>query len=403
VTFGLLRDPLFRRLFVAQGVSFVGDRMVGIALAFAVLDLTGSPADVGLVLAARNAPLVVLILLGGVAGDRLSRRRIMVVADLVRVVTQGASAALLITGGAEVWSLAVLAAAGGSATAFFAPASIGILPAVVAPERLAEANGLRSIALSGGEVAGPLLAGLLIELASPGWALGVDAATYAVSAVALAGLRVADHVPAAAQSLLADLRDGWRDFRSRRWLWTFVAMAGASNCLFAALQVLGPVVAARDLGGAGAWALCLSGMGVGTVAGALLALRADPARPVLVATLAFGLMPVPLALLALAAPVAVVAAGTLLAGLGMMLGNAVWETAMQRHVPGPALSRVSSYDWLGSLALQPIGLALWGPVAAGVGIADALWIAFGLMVLSTAALLLVPEVRRLPRLPTSAA
>ena len=178
-----LRD--FRLLFGAFAVSMVGDRMVSIALAFAVLGLGGSASEVGIVLAARTLPMVGSVLIGGVVADRVSRQRVMVAADLARVVSQGLLAALLIAGEPPIWSLAVLAGLTGAATGFFNPASTGLLPAVVPPEQLQQANGLRATALSGGEIVGPALAGVLVATVGPGWALAIDAATFAVSAAFL--------------------------------------------------------------------------------------------------------------------------------------------------------------------------------------------------------------------------
>src|SRR4051794_22598452 len=176
---GVLRLREFRLVFGAQAVSWFGDRMVPIALAFAVLELHGSASDVGLVLAFRMLPMIATLLVGGVVADRLSRRAVMVAADLVRVLTQGTIAAALITGHAGIWLLAILSGATGAATGFFNPASTGLLPAIVAPERLQEANGMRATAMSGGEIVGPAVAGVLIATLGPGWALGVDAATFA--------------------------------------------------------------------------------------------------------------------------------------------------------------------------------------------------------------------------------
>jgi MFS family permease len=237
---GVLRLREFRLLFFAQAVSWLGDRMVGIALAFAVLSLGGSPAEVGLVLAFRLVPLVATLLVGGVVADRVSRRAVMVIADLVRLVTQGAIAALLIAGAAEIWMLAVLSGLTGAATGFFNPASTGILPAIVAPERLQEANGVRATVLSGGEIAGPVLAGVLIAAVGPGWALAVDAVSFAASAAFLARLRLPERAVREAGSFVADLREGWGVFRSLTWVWTFVLAAGIGNMLWGAWSALGP-------------------------------------------------------------------------------------------------------------------------------------------------------------------
>jgi MFS family permease len=392
---GVLRLRDFRLLLAAQAVTWLGDRMVPIALAFAVLELGGSASEVGIVLAARALPLVATLLLGGVIADRVSRRAVMVVADLVRVVTQGASAALLIGGVAEVWMLALLAGATGAAGGFFNPASTGVLPAIVPPERLQEASGVRATALSGGEIAGPALAGVLIAVVGPGWALAVDAATFALSALFLIGLRLPERAGRAAGSFIGDLRDGWGTFRSLTWVWTFVAASAVGNMVWGAWSTLGPVVADRSLGGPAAWGSVLAAMGVGALIGALAAVRAAPRRPLLVSAITFGLLVIPLAMLAAGAPVALVAVGGFLGGVSTMLGNSLWEATLMRHVPEESISRVSAYDWFGSLAFQPLGFAIWGPIAALIGLSAALWVAAALTAVATAGLIATPAIRNL--------
>jgi MFS family permease len=391
----VLREREYRLFFLGQAVSLLGDGMVNVALAFAVLDLTGSASALGLVLAARMLPLVGFLLAGGVMADRLSRRTVMIAADLVRVASQGAIAALLIAGVAEVWQLAALSAVTGSATAFFNPASTGLMPAVVSSERLQQANALRGLAMAAGQIAGPALAGVLVAGAGAGWALAVDAATFAVSVAFLLRL----HVPAmerlVVRSPLDDLREGWDTFRSLTWLWTFVAAATIGNFVSAASGVLGPLVAKESLGGATAWALIVSALGVGSLAGGVLALHVQPRRPMLMATLPLYLFAAPLAMLALEVPAVYIAAVSLLSGAALMISNTIWETTLQRHVPPAALSRVSSYDWFGSLAFQPIGFAIWGPVAELSGVSTTLWAAFSIQIVTTSALLLVPSIRHL--------
>lgn len=391
----VLRGRDFRLLFGAQAVSVVGDRMVPIALAFAVLGVGGSPSAVGLVLAARSLPLVAFLLIGGVVADRVSRKTVMVSADVVRLVTQGLTAGLLIAGAAQLWMLAVLAGLAGAATGFFNPASTGLLPAVVPADQIQQANGLRGTAMSGGEILGPVLAGGLVASVGAGWALGVDALSFGVSALLLARLTLPPRVARGATTFLADLREGWGEFRARTWVWAFVAAAAIGNLVWGVWSTLGPVVAERDLGGAAAWGTVLGAMGVGALAGSVVAVRTSPRHPLLVATWTWPLMAVPLALLAVRAPVPLLAVGALLAGSSMMIGNSLWESTLQRRIPAAALSRVSAYDWFGSLAFQPLGLAIWGPLAALLGTGSALWLAFGVTLVVVAGLLAVPDVRRL--------
>jgi MFS family permease len=392
----VLRQRDFRLVFGAFAVSVLGDRMVNIALAFAVLELGGSPSEIGIVLACRTLPLVGTLLIGGVVADRVSRRAVMVASDLSRVATQGALEALLITGAPAIWIVAALSGLTGAATGFFSPASTGLLPAVVAPEHLQQANGLRATAMSGGEIVGPALAGVLVASAGPGWALAIDAATFAVSAAFLAGLRLPARVPRRATSFLRDMREGWRAFRSRTWVWTVVAAAALGNVVWPAFGVLGPVIAARELGGAAVWGAVMGAMGVGALAGSLAAIRVRPSRPLVLGVPCFALFAAPLALLAADASAPLVAVGTFLAGGGMMLGGSVWESALQVHVPAEQLSRVSAYDWFGSLAFNPVGFAIWGPIAAAIGIEPALWVAAALLMASILPLLAIREIRELP-------
>jgi MFS family permease len=399
----VLRRREFRLLFAGQAVSILGDRMAAVALAFAVLGIGGSPADVGLVLAAKVFPSAVTALVGGVLADRTSRRTVMVGADLVRVASQGTLATLLIAGSAEVWMLALLAGIGGAASGFFGPASLGLLPEVVPPEQLQPANALRSSGSSAGEILGPLLAGVLVAAAGAGWAIAADAATFAASAACLLALRLPSSVPAVSVSFLLDLHEGWAVFSSRTWVWAFVSYFAIANVFWGAWSSLGPVVADQDLGGAAAWGAILAVMGVGAFLGSLIATQVGPARPLILVAAAEGLLALPLAFLAASSIVALIAVGALLSGIGLMVGMSVWESTLQRHIPAEALSRVSSYDWFGSFAFYPVGLAIWGPISAAIGIHSSLWLAFALFIVSILALLAVPDVRRLPRVPAPVA
>jgi MFS family permease len=394
-----LRD--FRLVFGSALVSLVGDGIVPVALTFAVLDLTGSATDLGVVMAARTVALVGALLVGGVVADRVSRRTVMVGADLVRLVSQAAIAVLLITGRATVLELAISQAILGAATGFFNPASSGLIPQV-AGEWLQQANSLRGMAVAAGSIAGPAIAGALVVASSPGIALAVDAASYGFSGLLLVRVHVGA-TARAAQRFLVDLRDGFVEVRARTWVWATIAVASVINALAVAFVVLGAVVAKRELGGAGAWALILAAQGVGALVGGWLLLRLRPRRPMLIAVL-IGLLPaVPTLLLAIPAALAVIAVAGLLAGLGGMVFNTLWETTLQQHIPEIVRSRVSSYDWFGSLALQTVGFAVIGPFATAVGISTALWICGAVELLMVAALLAVTDVRAIRARPAGVA
>jgi MFS family permease len=393
---GVLREPNYRRLFLGRTASMVGDGMTPVAIAFAVLDLTGSATDLGIVFAAHSLLLIALLLVGGVVGDRVSPRVSMLGADVVRTVSMGIAATLLLSGNVEIWQLAALYAIDGGATAFFNPASNALVPQIVPQRRLQEANALLELSRSVGRVLGPALAGILLGLGSPGSALAVDAGTFAVSAVALLGLRAPRPQAGAGASFLADLRHGWREFSSRTWLVAVVCGAAAVNAVYLpAIQVLGPTVAQEHLHGSSSWAVIATAMGVGAVLGGGIALMIRPRRPLLVSEGAIMLIAVPIMLLALPATTAVIAVGALIGGAVGSLAQILFETAWVQHVSPAARTRVSAYDWFGSLALEPVGLALVGPVSVAIGTSETLWLSAGVIVVCLAAVYSVPSVRRL--------
>jgi predicted MFS family arabinose efflux permease len=360
-----------------------------------VLDLTGSASDLGYVFAAKTVPLVGFLLVGGVFADRLPRRAVMLAADVARMGSQGAVAVLILTHTAHVWELVVLQAVAGTASAFFNPASTGLTPMTVSPERLQQANALRGLSMASTGIVGTAIGGGVVTLVGPGWALAVDAASYGVSAFFLAQLRLPPHVTLPPQSFLSDLREGWREFSSRTWVWVIVLTASIGNMMNSIFAVIGVVIAKRSLGGPLAWTAILAAFGIGSFIGGIVSLRIRVRRPLFFGSSMLVFLAGPTALLALRAPALVVAAGALLAGGGNMIFNSLWETALQRHVPAAALSRVSAYDWFGSMAFAPLGLAIAGPLAAAIGDAETLWIATGGSLAMAAFAVATPSVRRL--------
>lgn len=393
-----MRARDFRLVFGASVVSLLGDGIVPVALSFAALDLTGSATVLGVVLAAEAAALTGSLLVGGVVADRVGRRRVMITADLVRLASQSVIGGLLLAGEATVAEIAVSQALLGAATGFFNPAFSGLLPRI-AGERLQQANALRGMAMAFGSIGGPAIAGVLVVTTSPGVALLVDAASYAASALLLIRVHEPDAARASSSRLLADLREGFSEVRARTWVWAVIAVFAVTNTASAALPVLGAVIARRDLGGAGALAAMLAfNAAGGLIAGAAL-LQIRPSRPLLIAV-RFGLASaLPLFLLAASAPLALILLALLIKGVGGMVFNTLWETTLQQHIPPRARSRVSSYDWFGSIAFTPLGLALIGPLASGIGISGALYICGAVDVLSVALLLVVREIRTLPPRP----
>jgi MFS family permease len=392
---GVLNAPAFRLLFAGRAVSSIGGRLVPVALAFGVLDLTGSISDLGIVMAAQTAPLLVLVLVGGIWADRLSRRLVMLASDCVRAIAQALSAVLLLTGQAHIWQLAVLQALYGAAEAFFGPASIAVVPQTVPPDQLQRANALLGLTDNAASIVGPALAGLIVALASPGWGLAADSATFLLSGVFLSLLRLEAAPLPPRRSLLVELREGWTAFVSRTWMWTSVLYFTLYLAVgYAPFQVLGPAVARSELGGAGAWAAISAALGVGAVGGGLLGLRWKPRHPLRVSFVVFLFsMPLLLVLLAGRAPLAAIIGLAVIDGAAGSIFNAFWYTALQTEVPPEELSRVSSWDYLGSLVLAPAGLVAVGPVAAAIGVSATLYGAAAAVALLSLAVLAVAAVR----------
>jgi MFS family permease len=397
----------FRLLLAGQVVSLLGDGVANIALIYAVLDVTSSATDLGIVFAAQWLPLVVFSLLGGVLADRFRRLRAMIGADLARTVSQGLTAALVITGHADLAWFIGLQALHGAASALFNPAIVGVMPELAAGDALQQGNAVRGVGEAIGNLAGPAVAGLLVVLAGSGWALAADGATFAVSAACLLSIRPGDTAlhtapartagPAAGESLWRDLREGWSQFRSRTWVWSIVCSAAVQNLLYSAFFVLGPIQAERHYDGVKGWALVLTCAGIGSVAGGALTLRVRPAHPLAAGCLlvtAFGL---PALTLGLGLPLAAVAAAAAAGGMGLTAFNSLWQTALQQHIPLNVLSRVSAYDSTASFASIPLGLAIAGPLAALLGTANLLIAAGLIQLLAGLAPLAVADVRHLAR------
>jgi hypothetical protein len=398
----LRTEPQFRLLFVGQVLSLVGDRVMLVALPFAVLETGGGIGAVGLVVGAELVPFLVFAIVGGVVSDRSDRRRVLVTSDVARLVVQAVGGTLLLADAATPLLLGALAALYGTADAFFQPAFTGLLPQTVShPGQLQQANALRGLSFSVSSIAGPAVAGVLVGAIGAGAAMLFDAGSFAVSVACLLRLRPRVASQAAEETpppFLAAVHAGWREVRSRRWI---VAGLGAICAYHAivlpAVFVLGPVTVSERLGGPGAWAAVVVSFGIGSVLGDLLLLRVRPRHALRVAGVA---------LIGASCQAAVYGSGLGLAGtcvlqcgagVGVTAFFTLWEVSLQEHVPGDALSRVSSFDYLSATALMPVGTALAGPIAAALGTQATLLGMSAIGVACALAFLGVREVRHLPR------
>jgi MFS family permease len=391
----------FRLLVGASFVSNVGNSGAVIAAAYAVIEQGGSATDVGLVVASRTLALVVFLLVGGAVADRLPRQRVMVGANLLNATSQAAFAVLVITGSPALWTMAALAAVGGTGQAFFSPASEGMVLSTVDPAHAGQAFSVYRLSINGASIGGAALGGALVAAVGPGWVLAVDAAGFALAAAMRARLRGATaERPAESGGIVRELREGWQEFASRSWLWGIVVQFGVVNGVVTATEsVYGPLISREHLGGAGPWGLAVAAGGLGTVCGGLLMIRWRPRRMLLAGTLGVFPMALPAVALALTVPVWLLSTATFATGLGIEVFAVGWMLAMHQEIPEDKMSRVSAYDWLGSVSLTPIATALAGPAAIAFGRTQALWGSAALVALLTGAVLLLPDVRRLERRP----
>jgi MFS family permease len=388
------------RYLVASGaVDALGNNMAAVALAFGVLQI-GTTSDLGYVLLAREIPTVVLLLAGGVWADRVSRKTVLIIGDLAVGSAQATTAILFLTQHATVWRVALLQMIFGAAAAFSRPATTGLIAQAVSHAHLQEANAVFDLSRSTLRVAGPALGGLIVVVGNPGWALATDAATFFIMAALYAQLRIPASDRPPRTQILHELRQGWHEFAARTWLWTMVTSFGLFQLtLFPALLVLGPTVAKNHLGGAGAWGLILASQGVGSIFGGLLALHLRPHRPLAAATLFCIPIALLLALLAAAAPVPILCIAGLLASLGLTCGDIIWFTTFQLQIPDHLMSRLSSFDWFGSVVLNPLGYLMIGPLANTLGLAATLYLAAALNATISLVVAATPAIRSIKRTP----
>jgi len=393
----VLRERAFALLFSAQLISTIGDVMASVAVPFAIIELGGGAADIGLVLAARAVPLVLFLLVGGVWADRLPRRLVMIGSDVVRGACQAVFATILIMGVGGVPAIMAIMFVYGAAEAFFRPALSGIVPQAVNPDRLQDAYGLIAITPALGMTLGGVIGGTAVALISPAGAIAIDAGSFAVGITLLSFARFR-HVMSAERghTFVADLRDGWMAFRTRTWL--VVVVIGESFyalLVMPAIFVGGPLIAEQFLDGAASWAVVISSFGLGFATGGLVAQRLTPRRPIVLSYAATVLFAGFFVLLSFPAPTAVLGVGAWVGGTVIAISGTLLETTITRQVTPDLRSRVGSFRALGSQVCQPIGFAVIGGVIAGIGLSGVMWLAAAAVLANIAMVLGTPSVRAL--------
>jgi MFS family permease len=382
---GLFLHRDFRLLLFGQSLSTIGDRIVIVALALYVTGI-GSPSDVGIVLACHAVPMIGFLLIGGVWADRLPRHLVVVTTDLMRFGLHGLLAALIFTGAVEIWHIAVIEACFGTAEAFFRPAFSGLVPQTVPEDEIQGARAAFGTVETIAEFAGPALATALVLGVGAGWAFALDAATFLISAAFLVRLKPRRRgEPGVRTSVFAELRDGWTEFRSRTWIWVIVAVFSLGLLTaFGPWMTLGPTISIEHYDTRAVYGILATALGAGTIVGALIGFRWRPRHPMRTAMLLALPLPAAFGSFALGPPVAVLLPFFVLTGTGIALFDIWWHTALAERVPPHMLSRVTAYDWMGSLALLPIGYVLAGPLGEAFGAVEVLSIGSALALVALA-------------------
>ncbi|MFA3781269.1 MFS transporter [Yersinia sp. 1652 StPb PI] len=386
----------FRNLFFARLLTVLGNGIAPIALAFAVLDIGGSAADLGLVVAARSVFNVAFLLIGGVLADRYSRSKVLLSSSVIAALSQGIVAWLVLDGTATIMWLAVLGTINGAAAGIALPASSAMVPQTVPARNLREANAFIQLGVYGGTVIGASLGGVLTAAIGPGWGLAVDALGFAASAPLYLLIRTASAQLLASQTnILQDLRDGWQEFIARAWVWTIVAQFTIVNAAFSGVvMILGPIVADASFGRA-SWGIIVAAQSIGLIAGSFIALRWRPRRDLFIGVLLVALCAIPITLLSMVSSTAILMGAFFIAGVGFGQFGVVWAHSLQTHIPPEKLARVYAYDAMGSFVAIPIGELAAGPLAMHYGSRAVLLASAVAVVIATIAASLTPAIRRL--------
>jgi MFS family permease len=399
---GVLRHRDFRLLLAGQTASTIGDRIVFVALALYVTDI-GTPTQVGLVLAAHAVPLVGFVLIGGVWADRLPRHKVVVSTDLIRFALHGLLAALIFAGHVEIWQIVVIEALFGTAEAFFRPAQTALVPQTVPESEIQQAKAATGTVETLAEFLGPALATALVLGVGPGFAFAIDAATFVVSAAFLIRVRPRERgEPAQRTTVVAEVREGWAEVRRRTWVWVVVLVFSlALLTAFGPWMTLGPTVSEERYDTRAVYGILAAMLGAGTIVGSLIGFRWRPRHPMRMGMLLALPWPAAIGAFALGLPVAVLVSAFFVSGIGISLFDIWWATALAERIPPHLLSRVTAYDWMGSLALLPLGYVLAGPLGEALGAFEVLAVGSAIALVALACAVPVRDVWALRRLEPS--
>ncbi|MFF1610106.1 MFS transporter [Amycolatopsis sp. NPDC058278] len=392
-----LRAAPFRALVAGRSLAQFGNAVAPFALAFAVVDLTGSAVDLGIVVGARSLANVLLLLFGGMLADRLPRSVILQGTETAAALTQAVVAASVLCGFASIPLLAGLGFVNGAVSAISLPAAASLTPSTVPGSLLTQANALVRLLSNTGRIAGAGLAGVLVAFAGSGWALAANSLLFLAAALAYRRIRLPRGERLPGSRPLAELAEGWREFRARAWVWLVVLQFMIVNAVTAgALLVLGPLVADDTFGRTG-WGLALAGQTAGSLVGGVLAAHWQPRRMLFTGVAVVMAGALPMLALGRTPYLLPLLAAMFLSGVALEQFSVAWDVSLQENIPPDKLARVYSYDMLGSFVAMPIGQLTAGPLAEHAGRSATLAGGAALVVVATALVLCSSQVRGLVR------
>jgi MFS family permease len=387
----------FTSLAISRFISNFGNGLSPIALAYGVLSIPGADgSDLSLVMAARFVPLIAFMLFGGVIGDRFKRNRVVGIVDIIGSIFTGISAVAFIAGFPSIWLLVLMGALFGVLNALWWPAMSGVLPNILPKEKYQHGNAVIGLMTNIGFIAGTLLGGVVVTLYGSGWALLTDAITFLIAGILVLKIDLPAMPPRDKNSVLKDLKLGWIEFSSRSWVVAMVVTFAAINaCFESMMQVLGPLAFDKGDSGPRNWSYNLAALTAGMMIGGAVAFKVKFARPLVISMALIATSALWDFAIAAELPIIFPVIGALFSGFALEIFMVNWNTSLQKHIPEKSFSRVASYDAFGSYGIAPLGIVIAGPIAATIGVSNALWWTGGITCVVALLSLLVKSVRNL--------